>query len=449
VIALLPPLFASATDARPGSAMETISTEVAHLVGSTPAQSVVVAAPLVSDQPAPKGEQLVLRLAALVAGKLGAHATAYPHTAQLPSARAIAGHASVLVYLETEIARGDLRATIDVYQAMNAWDRIRNPLPSPTGHSFSTAKVDAEIRTFLTPLLLEQATVHKARHDEGEVLAAGCGDLDGDGGDEIVLVTRTRVSTGRIAGDRFVVERTAQWTGLAPALPVEMREPLATAAVLPNALYAGVTDRGGVALTADFASHAALPGLPALGGDAVVCLTPEPSAGAFDGAPVGCSAGREAGPRLAIPAPRFDAFAAANVASAAGDLSMVIAVREPSGKLRLKSADAARTPPGSVGAALAVGDLDQDGAPEIVTSVDGADDAINVLSWQSTSSDPVLRIHLAAPAGVRALAVCPPERQGQPVLVAVVGDEVWLVRAAPQAGPGDRARRAENGTSTR
>jgi hypothetical protein len=239
-----------------------------------------------------------------------------------------------------------------------------------------------------------------------------------------------------------VAEQTASWSALAPALPVAMREPLATAAVATNAIYAGLTDRGGVSLTPDFAGHAPLRGLPApAGNDDVVCLTPEPSAGAFDGAPTGCASGREDGPKMALPAPRYDAFAAANVADATGVVRTVIAVREPSGRLRLKAADAARTPAGNYGAELAVGDLDQDGAPEIVTSVDGPDDAINVYSWASVSADPILRWRMAAPAGVRALAVCPPERQGQPVLVAVVGDEIWLVRAGAQAATMEPDRR--------
>jgi hypothetical protein len=76
-----------------------------------------------------------------------------------------------------------------------------------------------------------------------------------------------------------------------------------------------------------------------------------------------------------------------------------------------------------------MGDLDQDGEPDLATTTDGADDTIAVSSWAANEFRTRLRI--PAPAGVRALAVCPPERGGQPVLVAVVGDEVWLVRATP------------------
>jgi hypothetical protein len=432
--------------AKAAGAVEQVAQEAAQGVGQTPASSVVVTAPLVSDQIAPRGEELALRIAALVAGKLGAGAHAHAQSAQLATARAMAGRASALVYVQTELSKGDLRTTIDVYPSMaNAWDRIRNPVPSPTGHAFATAKVDAEVRAFLAPLVLEQASVHRARHDEGDVLAVACGDVDGDGGDEIVLVSRTRVAMGRVKGGRFVVERAAGWTALAPRAAVPMREPLTSAVIAPGAVDVGTTDRASLSLTADFVGHTALAGLPAWGGDGVVCLAPEPSAGAFDGAPFDCAVTRENRPKLAVPAPRFDAFAASIVVDAAGAARSIVAVREPSGKLRLKAGETQVALDGVYGAQLAVLDFDQDGVPDLATSVDGADDALNVWTWPGPGPELRGRLHLAAPGGVRALAVCPSEEHGQPALIAVVGAEVWLVRAGLGSGqaasPPKRAER--------
>jgi hypothetical protein len=444
VIALLSlGLFASAGDPL-GGAIEAVVEQASRSLGPSAAPSVVVSAPLDTDQPAPKGDDLALRIAVIMAGRLGARAHAHPQTATLAAARAIAGRAGTLVYLKSEVAKGDLRTTVDVYApTANAWDRVRNPAASPTGHTFSRAKIDAEVRAFLTPLLLEQASVHRARHEEGEVLAAACGDVDGDGGDEIVLVSRTRVALGRVVGGKFATERTMPWVKLSTPLPVPMRQPLAGAVVSRDAVYVGSTDRGGMELAPDLAFRTPLVGVPAAGGDDVVCLRPEPAAGAFDGAPVGCVRTRDAGPKMALPAPRFDAFAAANVSSAAGIAHAVVAVREPSGRLRLKMGDAVRTPEGTFGAQLAVGDLDQDGVPEVATTADGSDDAIRILSWSSATADPVERLRLPAPSGVRALAMCPPEDHGQPVLLAIVGDEVWLVRAG--AGTATAPRPAANG----
>jgi hypothetical protein len=325
-------LLAAAVDAH-GGALDAVAEQTARALASTEAPSVIVSAPLESDQPAPKGEQLALRVASLVAGRLGTRARAYPQTVPLPAARAIAGRASTLVYLRSEVARGDLRTTVDVYApTANAWDRVRNPMASPIGHTFSSAKVDAEVRTFLVPLLLEQSSVHRAHHDEGDVLAAACGDVDGDGGDELLLVSRVRVALGRVVGGRFVAERAVPWGKLSATLPVPMRQPLAGAVVSREVVYVGSTDRSGVELAPDLALRAPLVGVPAAGGDQVVCLRPEPSAGAFDGAPVGCSPSRELGPKMALPAPRFDAFASANVRDTAGSVHDVVAVREPSGR---------------------------------------------------------------------------------------------------------------------
>jgi hypothetical protein len=434
---LLSALWLAPRDAAAAGAMDVAAQEAVQALGLAPTSSVVVAAPLTSDQPAPQGDDLVLRMAALVAGRIGASARAHPQTAALGPARAIAGRASALVYVQTAVSKGDLRTTVDVYPSMgNAWDRIRNPLPSPIGHAFSSVKIDAEVRSFLTPLLLEQASVHRIKHDEPDVIAAACGDVDGDGGDELVLVSRERVSMGRIRGDKFVVERTAAWSELATRAPVPMREPLAGAVALEGAVAVGSTDRGSVSLTADFAGHAPLPGVPALGLDGIVCLMPEPSAGAFDGAPFDCTVARDVKPKMAVPSPRFDAFAAGTIADSQGNSRAVVAVREPSGKLRLRVGDAqAFVAEGTVGAALAVCDLDQDGVPEIAAGADGPDDALDIwtLAPDGTALKP--RVHLAAPAGVRALAVCPPEDHGQPTLVAVVGNEVWLVRASPQGAP--------------
>jgi hypothetical protein len=229
-----------------------------------------------------------------------------------------------------------------------------------------------------------------------------------------------------------------------------MREPLASAVVGRGAVDVGFTDRGSLSLTPDFAGHTPLSGVPAWGGEGRVCLQGEPSAGAFDGAPFDCAVSREPRVKMAVPAPRFDAFGAATFADAQGKAHAVVVVREPSGKLEVRMDDApAFAPDGTFGAQLAVGDLDQDGAPEVATTADGGEDALSVFTL-APGGELRPRLHLAAPAGVRALAVCPPEQGGAPVLVAVVGNEVWLLRAgsSPPGGtwPGRSAPAPPPGT---
>ena len=434
--ALAAGLLATSRDAAAG-ALEVVVQQTARSLGQVPASSIVVAAPLASDEPAPRGEELALRVASLVAGAIGTGARTHPQVTQLGPARAIAGHASALIYVQTEIAKGDVRATIDAYAPMaNAWDRIRNPLPAPILHAFATTKVDAEVRSFLTPLVLELATVHKAQLDEPHVLAAACGDADEDGGNEIVLVSRDRVVRGRVRAGRFAAERTAAWSDLLARSPVPMREPLASAVVAGGTVAVGSTDRGSLTLTPDLTDRSPLPGLPAWGLDGMTCLTTDPSTGVFSGSMVGCSAAKAPGRALATPAPRFDAFAADVVPDARGGARSVVAVREPSGKLRVQIGDAAPLSlETTVGAQIAVGDLDLDGAPEIAASAEAAEDSLDVWSLLPDNANLVPRLHLTAPGGVRALAMCPPEEHGQPVLVAVIGQELWLVRAGVRGHP--------------
>ena len=415
----------------PAGAVDTAVFEATQSLGKAPARSVVIASPLASESPTRKGDDLALRIAALVAGRMGEGARAHLQTAPLAMARAIAGRASPLIYVRSAIATGDLRVTLDLYApAKSSWERIVDPLGSSARHSFASAKIDAEVRAFLAPLLLEQASIHRVRHDEGPVLAAACGDVDGDGGNELVLVSRVRVVIGRIRKDSFVPEWTASWNDLTTRSTVATREPLAGAVVSLGRVDVGTTDRGGVWLEPDLTTPKPLAGIPSWGGQGLVCLLPEPSAGAFDGAPIDCTPSRDSRPVMRVPSPRFDAFAAANVVDASGHVGALVAVRETSGRLRLKVDDAMGFVEGAFGAQLAAGDLDQDGTAEIVTSADGGEDAIDIFSVTSVLSEPRKRLHLTTPEPVRALAICPPEAYGQPALVAVVGDELWVVRAA-------------------
>ncbi|MEO6417776.1 MAG: hypothetical protein ABIP39_00115 [Polyangiaceae bacterium] len=422
-------LLASSADA--AGALETLAPELARSLGTVPAGTVVVVSPLASDLPAPKGDELAVRLGALIAGKLGGTTRAHPQAAQLSTARAVSGKGGALVYISVEISKGELRASADLYPVLrNGWDRIRVPAPPPRAHGFATAPLDAEARAFLPPIVLEQASVHKVRHDEGDVIAMACGDVDADGGMELVLVSRARVAMGHVRGGHFLAEKFAPWGALAPRLPVPLREPLAGAEFQPKSqgggLFVGTSDRGGVSLDANLAVRSALRGLPVgvQGGDACATLNLEESA--YDGAVASCSlVARDQVVRLTPPTARFDAVGAADVVAASGKTRAIAVAREPGGKLKMRLGEETRSLDG-VGAQVAVGDLDQDGVPEIITSMESGEDAIAITSWDG--GEPRLRRRIAAPAGVRALAVCAPELRGIPAVVAVIANEVWIVR---------------------
>ncbi len=428
----------------PAAALEPRASGLGHLVseivtglGSVPSGAIVVASPLASDVAAPKGDELSHRVATQIAGRI-AGARAHEKPATLAVARGLSGRAASLVFVQLEIVRGELRATVDLYPVVsNGWERLRNPAPGPRAHAYAAAVLDGELRSFLAPVLLEQAKLHRAKHDEGEVVGLGCGDLDADGGHEVVLVTRTKVTIGKVRAGKVVPLKSAPWTGIAPRNPVPMREPIATVLVSPRSrpgeLWIGTTDRGGVVTDAALAPRRALTGLPVPGADGDACAVPVPEASALDGATIACTPpprGEAAG-AFTAPAPRADALAMLDLVGRDGRVVQITGAREPGGKLRLRRTGT--TPPASaeatlenVGAQMALADLDLDGVPEIAASTETGEDQLVVASWRSTGLEP--RLRFPAKEGIRAIAVCPPEERGVPILLAVVGSELWIVR---------------------
>jgi hypothetical protein len=363
-------------------------------------------------------------------------AKAHPQAVSLSIARGISGRAASLVFVQLEIAKGELRATADLYPVVsNGWERLRNPAPGPRAHAFASASIDAEIRSFMSPVLLEQASIHKARHEETDVLAIGCGDIDGDGGLELAIVSRTRVVLGKIRGGKLAIVRATPWQGLASRAPIPMREPLASVVVGPrthkNEILVGSTDRASVAADANLTTLRVLSGLPIPGSEA--CAVTLAAEGAFDGDAVVCAKPLKGDPAALFPAPiaRYDAIAALDLVGRDGTASHVVAAREPGGKLRLRRTEGKEKPLEIVidraGAQIALADLDLDGVPEIVTTADGGEDFLLVQSWERDAK-PKPRLKVPAKDGVRALAACPPEERGLPAIAAVVGSEVWLVR---------------------
>src|SRR6185437_1670973 len=197
------------------TAVARVADALAAAIAATPQRALVAAAPLTSDAPAPRGAQLVGALAAQIAGRRGPSAHARAEPLALPAAREAARGESVLVHLTVEVAAGKLRATADVYPVpRNVWARIKNPEPGPIAHAFAEAPIDAEVRSYLTPLPLVAGRVERARNFESDVVALACGDVDQNGTPEIVAVSRRRVSTLRLRGGRVQILRSRSWPDL-------------------------------------------------------------------------------------------------------------------------------------------------------------------------------------------------------------------------------------------
>jgi hypothetical protein len=210
-------------------------------------------------------------------------------------------------------------------------------------------------------------------------------------------------------------------------------------------ILVGTTDRGGVALDAALVARRQLTGLPVVGGDGEACTIPSPEASAFEGNAIGCDppvppkpvpgtkapAKTEPPAVFVPPSTRYDAIATLDSVARDGTVAQIVASREPGGKLRVRRQDPGGAKPveqtfEGVGAQLALVDLDLDGIPEVISTSDGEIDHIQVSSFAKGAL--TSRIRWRATEGVRAIGVCPPEERGVPGLVAVVGNEVWLVR---------------------
>lgn len=423
------PSAAASASAPPlkGTAIVRVATQVANDMGVVPPDTLVAVSPIASDVTLPKSDELANRLAAQIAGRLNAHA--HPQPVALSVARGVSGKAASLVFVQLEIAKGELRATADLYQVVsNGWERLRNPLPGPRAHSFISVPIDPEIRTFFPPIVLEQASIHRAKHEEGDVIAVGCGDLDADGGLEIVLASRQRIAVTKIIAGKIEVVKSAPWKELAYAAPVPLREPLGTMTVAHDEIRVGITERYAIGLDATLTPRRTLSGPPLPGSDA--CILPAPEHNAYEGAGVNCTlpkAGTKPAELFPMPVNRFDAAASLEING-----STFLAARDPSnGKMKLRRTEGSGKPIDQTieqtGAQVALADLDLDGVPEIAFSGDFAEtDALMIWSWKGAHLQQRLRV--ATKEAVRAMAACPPEEKGVPALVAVVGPEVWLVR---------------------
>ncbi len=380
-----------------------------------------MASPLESDVPAPKGEELALKVAALVAGKLGPNARAHDKTLPLASARGVASRSANLVFVKVVIDKGQLRVTADEFPTVaNPWDRIRLPPPPPSAHAFASAPIDAEIRTALTPVLLEQAQLHKAKHEETDVLAAACGDVDGDGGLDLLIASKTRVVLGKLKQGAFSAQKIAPWRGIVGRAPIPMREPLGFATMSQDRISIGTTDRASVWLDGSLAPRGSLRGLP-VGLDVCARAAPETNALAEL---IGCNEGDAMTWSAGVKS--FDAVSVFDAADTLGTSLRATVAREPNSKLHVRVGDRPDKTIDGVGAQVALGDLDQDGVPELAWSADTDADVLTISSLDPGGARE--RLHFAAPDGIRALCMCPPEDRGAPALVAIVGAEVWLVR---------------------
>jgi hypothetical protein len=331
------------------------------------------------------------------------------------------------VYLAPSLLRGELEVTADVYPVVRSfWARVRNPTPQPAAHVFAKRSIDAEVARFLPAIpLMSRAAEDKVEAPRG-VVAMACGDVDKNGSLDLVVVSRQSIRVGRIREHRFITERSVDWVELAPVAPAPLREAIGGIALGDGFVDIGMTDRAtAVRLDGRLGLVQDLPAI--VPWSAVGCAKRN---GLFIGLPAACEPRAPAPPKLAADV-EADAIAGAWIASRKGAVRQVFAWREPKTALVwLGDHEGRRARVDRAGAQLAVGDLDLDGQPELVASMDTLDpksDGIVVRTWKD-GGEVVSRYSRKIVAGVSALAICPPVDQRSPPIIVATNAGLSVIR---------------------
>lgn len=410
-----------------GSALSEVACELAKGLGDKARGALVVGVTPVAKPDVTVRPELGAKTAALVAGALAEGATAWPQTEPPARARSLADGARPLVVVTARIVDAGVEVSADAFVGRETlWRRVRKGRAGPLAHAFAARPLDAELRSYLPPVPLVAREVVKATGSDPDTVAVACGDLGADGAPELVLVGRRRIALGRIEGGK--VRRLAERSlaELAPVAPAPLREPIATAWISsPATLDVGVTDRAAAQrLDARLAQASSLG-----------ATLPWPGGGCAPLAELGVS-GRVAPCGLTLPpgespAPGpFDAVAGAVLVGKDGRSRLVRAGRALGTSVATVSDGRLRATVEPVGAQLALGDLDGDGAAELVSSLDTRDPKLDAVVVRTVvpNQPAAERFRVAVPAGVRALGVCPQRAGAMSPLVVATGDGVWIIR---------------------
>jgi hypothetical protein len=288
--------------------------------------------------------------------------------------------------------------------------------------------LDAEVRRFLQPVTIAKHGFRRLAAVDSDTIALACGEVWPTGIVAVATAGRKAVSVAALQGE-LVAAPTLRpsWRELSEVAPKPLREPLASVTFTPSgAVLVGSTDRahgkrlvvGATSEWRDLDARLPWPGGGCANLDglfvaprAVPCMKGEPATTA---------------PLLREP---LDAIAGTNLVSRAGTLRLVRAGRSSTDGSVTVSDGAREVRLEHAGAALALADLDGDGAPELLTSLDTADpseDALVVYSWLGAELKERLRVPV--PDGVRAIAACPQPESGVAPVLLVAGNAIWMLK---------------------
>lgn len=433
-----PPAPQAPTTVRHEPAVQRLAIDLDRGLPPLEGLALVAVAPIEGDVAIKRPEALATMIGSLVAGRRGLDAPSEPEA--LAAAVARARGARWVVYVRPRLEAGRLSATADVHPVPpTVWARVRTPSPGATAHAFADAPIDAEVRRFLDPIpLATPLTFTRGKHFESDVLAVACDDLDRDGSPEIVSMSPDQVTLLRVRAGKVDPGATRLWADLSPLDPTPLREPIGVAFsveresdALPgpiDVVIANTNRAKSVRLDAELAVLESFSRFAIPEGGALACL--KLPGMAITGPLDRCADGAPAPKRPSVTGV-FDAFAAASLVDADGKPFEVWAGREQ-GVVEVRDQRGGLAKIASGGAQLAVGDLNQDGIPEILTSLDvepGRPDAVVIYSWdRSQRLPPKEQLRVPIASGVHALAVCPPTSAGRAPFVIASTDEIVVAQ---------------------
>ena len=404
-------------------ALAELGCELAAGLGGLEGSVAVAAAAVVSDPPVSRSAELSTRLAALVAKQIGARPL--PGALSLSEARGQGADVKLLVVVSTTLGQGRVRAAAAVFPAaLGFWDRLRTSQP-PLAEASAVRRMDGELASFLPKVALAPSPAERVAGGV-DALALACGAVSGSGATGLVSEGRRKVVLGRVENGHLAVRAEADWATLSPIAPSPLREPIGSVTIQAgHSVDIGLTDRAsGVELSPDLAVLGKLDA--PMPWESVGCLS---RTGVALGVPKPCR--RDEVPGMKLDATEIDVFASGVSVDAAGKSERTVAFRNARTREVTVRDGAGRTAQlGAWGGALAVGDVDLDGEPEILTSLpteDPASDALVVSTWGHDGTVRE-RTRVSVKDGVRSLAVCPPEDFRMTPIAVGTGTGLWILR---------------------
>lgn len=388
----------------------------------------VIAASAAGDDRVAVPARVTERVAQLVAAKLGAHAQAELRPLPLADAQRAAGSARGLVYLSVALYRDRLDVAADVYTgAGHFWQRLRSPGLKLKNHGFVSSPLDAELRALFPAIPLVVTRIDKATSSERDIVALACGDIRGDGSPEIAAVGRRKVQVGRLERGKFAARASLNWSDASAIARSPLREPIASSTLPePGKLWVGLSDRGdALELSSTLQVRQRWHGvMPWPGGGCTL------RAGlGYDGRARGCP-GAGVTPNVDFGAP-VDAFVTRTLSNRDGQVRVLRAARAVgSDTVRVLDSLHPEVVVPNSGAQIALGDLDEDGLPELVSSSATLDRRADQLVVRTITDNGQLRerLRIAVPSGIDALAICPGDGRAMAPLAVATGDGIWVIR---------------------